>query len=161
MTSANQMTVAVALAAWMAALAPASPARADACDELATLLKTQIDGVTIGKTVANHIALSHPAVTQASLGCSSRNVTNEVFVATQSRKPSDEFYAFAARAGAVVFTIPQDDVRSGVRRCVRRIGLLRGSHITTRYRRLDIRCAGDKAGTTVTISRETDRRTAQ
>jgi hypothetical protein len=143
-----------ACAALIAALAAASPARADACDELAALLKSQIDGLAIGKPTANHIALAHPAVTRASLGCASRNVTNEVFVATLSRKPSDDFYAFAARAGAVVFTIPSDDIRRGVQRCVSRIGILRGHDIATRYRRLDIRCTGGKDGTTVTISRE-------
>jgi len=150
------MKITVACAVLIAAFVATSPARADACDELAALLKNQIDGLAIGKSAANHIELAHPAVTRASLGCASRNITNEVFAATQSRKPSDDFYDFAARAGAVVFTIPSDDIRRGVLRCVNRIGILRGHDIATRYRRLDIRCTGGKDGTTVTISRESD-----
>ncbi|MGO9359896.1 MAG: hypothetical protein ACLP1D_19900 [Xanthobacteraceae bacterium] len=148
--------IAVAFAALIAALATASAARADACEELATLLKSQIDGLSTGKPAANHIELAHPAVTRASLGCASRNVTNEVYVSTVSLKPSDDFYDFAARAAAVVFTIPSDDVRRGVQRCVNRIGILRGHDIATRYRRLDIRCSAGKDGTAVTISRESD-----
>jgi len=155
MTFARQITVALALAAFAAALSSA-PARADPCEELAGLLKSQIDGLAVGKPAANHIELAHPAVTRASLGCAARNVTNEVFVATDSRKPKDAFYDFAARAGAVVFTIPSDDIRRGVRRCVGRIGILRGNDIATRYRSLDIHCSGTKTGTTVTISRPKD-----
>jgi hypothetical protein len=154
MTSARQTTIALAIAA-LAALW-AAPARADSCEDIAGLLKSQIDGLAIGKPAANHIALAHPAVTRASLGCAARNVTNEVFLETDSRKPSQAFYDFAARAAAVVFTIPSDDIRRGVQRCVGRIGLLRGYDIATRYRRLDIRCSGSKTGTTVTISRSTD-----
>jgi len=153
MTFARRLTVALAFAALAAAL---SPARADPCEELAGLLSSQIDGLAVGKPAANHIALAHPAVTRASLGCAARNVTNEVFLATDSRKPKDAFYDFAARAAAVVFTIPSDDIRRGVQRCVGRIGFLRGYDIATRYRRLDIRCSGGKTGTTVTISRPND-----
>ncbi len=57
----------------------ASPARADRCDDLAKDLAGQIPGLKIGKTVAGVIYLEHPAVTQASLGCQSRNRSNEVF----------------------------------------------------------------------------------
>jgi hypothetical protein len=156
MTSAIKMTVAFTCAVFIAGLAAASPARADACDDAAALLKSQIDGLGIGKAESNHITLTHPAVTRAALGCSSRNVKNEIFMATDSRSPSNAFYDFAAQAGAVIFTIPRDDMRRGVQRCVGRIGFLRGHDISTRYRRLDIRCSGDKAGTTVTISRGTD-----
>lgn len=155
MTSARHLLVALGIALGCAVLA-ASPARADACDDLADHLREQIDGVSLGKPENNHIALTHAAVTRASLGCASRNVTNEVFLATDSRKPSQAFFDFAARAGAVVFTIPSDDIDRGVRRCVGRIGILRGYDITTRYRRLDIRCSGDKTGTSVTISRAKD-----
>ena len=156
MTSAIRMTVAFACAALVACLVNAAPARADACDEVAALLRNQIDGLAVGAAASNHIALKHPAVTRAALGCASRNVKNEIFMATDKRSPADAFYDFAAQAGAVIFTIPRDDVRRGVQRCVGRIGFLRGHDISTRYRRLDIHCTGDKAGTTVTISRETD-----
>ena len=155
MTLARTTTVALALAA-LAATLPAAPARADACEDLAALLKSQIDGLALGKPAANHIELAHAAVSRASLGCAARNVTNEVFLATDSRKPSDAFYDFAARAGAVVFTVPSDDIRRGVRRCVGRIGIFRGYDIATRYRSLDIHCSGAKTGTTVTISRQRD-----
>ncbi|MEW6640245.1 MAG: hypothetical protein AB1586_07045 [Pseudomonadota bacterium] len=134
----------------------ATAARADACDDLAKQLTGQIDGLVVGATSANAIALKHPAVSRASLGCRSRNVTNEVFAATASRKPSDAFYGFTAQAAALVFTIPRDDVRKGITRCVGRIGLLRGNTIATRYKRLDIRCTGGKTGTTVSVSRERD-----
>ncbi len=135
-------------------LLSATTARADACDDLARQLKGQIDGLSIGKTGANLITLQHPAVKRASLGCASRNVTNEVFAATESRKPSDAFYDFVARAAALVFTIPRSDALNGASRCIKRIGIFRGYTIATRYRRLDIRCTGGKTGTTVSISRE-------
>lgn len=155
MIPARRVAAALAFAALVAAL-PASLANADPCEELAGLLRNQIDGLAVGKASANHIDLAHPAVSRASLGCAARNVTNEVFLATDARKPSDAFYNFAARAGAVVFTIPSDDIRRGVQRCVGRIGILRGYDIATRYRRLDIRCSGAKTGTTVTISRSNE-----
>ena len=134
----------------------ASCARADACDELAKQLKGQIDGLTVGKTVANSIELQHPALKRASLGCSSRNVTNELFAATDARKPAPAFYDVVAGAAALVFTLPKGDLVSGTTRCVKRIGIFRGYNITTRYRGLDIRCTGAKTGTTVSISRQKD-----
>src|SRR5258705_18109 len=59
----------VALALTMLA---ASPARADRCDDLAGQLKSQIDGLAVGKTAANLIYLSHPLARQITLGCSGR-----------------------------------------------------------------------------------------
>jgi hypothetical protein len=41
-------------------------------------------------------------------------------------------------------------------RCASRNGFLRGKNIVTRYRKLDIRCAGSNEGTSVTVSRELD-----
>jgi hypothetical protein len=41
-----------------------SPARADRCDDLARQLKSQIDGLSVGRTAANVIYLSHPAAKQ-------------------------------------------------------------------------------------------------
>jgi len=148
--------VAAMLAAMLMMGLAGTAARADACDDLARQLTGQIDGLVVGATSANAIALKHPAVSRASLGCRSRNVTNEVFAATASRKPAEAFYGFTAQAAALVFTIPRDDVRKGITRCVGRIGLLRGDTIATRYRRLDIRCTGGKTGTTVSVSRELD-----
>lgn len=137
-------------------LAATSPARADRCDELAQQLKAQIDGLTIGKEAVNQIELKHPAVTRAALGCTSRNITNEVFAVTDVRKPAPAFYDFVGRAAAQVFTIPLDDARNGAARCIKRIGLIRGYSVATRYRRLDIRCSWTKGETMVSISRERD-----
>jgi hypothetical protein len=152
--SVGPLAAGLAIAGTLTLSAPA--ARADACDDLAAQLKGQIDGLTVGKPGVNLIELKHPAVTRASLGCSSRNVTNEIFAATDSRKPSEAFYDVMARAAAIVFTIPKTDAMNGTRRCIRRIGIFRGYSIATRYRRLDIRCTGGKTGTTVSISREKD-----
>ena len=144
----------IAVAAIMS-LTP-SPARADRCDDLAAQLARNIAGLKVGKTAANAIALSHPATTSMRLGCSSRNVTNEIFASTNGKKPSTAFYDVVAGAAALVFTIPKKDTLNGVTRCVKRIGLLRGYDIKTRYRRLDIHCTRTKTATTVAVSRERD-----
>jgi hypothetical protein len=133
-----------------------SPAHADRCDDLAKQLARQIDGVKIGKTSAGIIYLSHPAVKQASLGCSARNKSNEIFASSASRKPPKEFFDFVASAVAMVFTIPKSDALRGATRCANRIGFLRGKNIVTRYRKLDIRCTGTRDATTIAISRELD-----
>jgi hypothetical protein len=65
--------------------AGASPARADACDDLAAELKSQIDGLAVGRTAANLIYLSHPQATELSLGCASRNLTNQLYA--RKRQP--------------------------------------------------------------------------
>jgi hypothetical protein len=143
----------------VATLAVAHPARsADRCDDLASQLAKQIDGVKVGKTVAGIVYLTHPAVKQASLGCSARNKQNEIFALSPARKPSKEFFDFIASATALVFTIPKDDALRGARRCANRIGFLRGKNIVTRYRKLDIRCTGSPEGTSVTVSRELDKK---
>jgi hypothetical protein len=137
-------------------LAATHPARADRCDDLAAQLAKQIDGTKIGKTVAGIVYLSHPAVKQASLGCSARNKQNEIFAVSASRKPPKEFFEFLASATALVFTIPKPDALRGTQRCANRIGFLRGKNIVTRYRKLDIRCTGSAEGTSVTVSREVE-----
>lgn len=148
---------------WVAAMAllsiaalNTSAARADRCDDLAATLKSQIDGVTIGKTAANVIYLSHPAATQIRLGCSSRSVSNELYAASGDRKPKPAFLALVASAAAIVFTIPKQDTLKGAARCIGRMGLLRGDNITTRFRRLDIRCNRSKTDSTIAISRSKD-----
>lgn len=137
-----------------------SPAHADRCDQLAKQLTEQIDGLKLGKTVAGVIYLQHPAVKQASLGCASRNASNQVFAATDDRKPKPEFFDFVATLAAQVFTITKQDTLRGVKRCYGRIGFVRGTNIVTRYRRLDISCTGarlgQKGGTTMTVSRDKD-----
>lgn len=145
--------LAAALVLVMAALG-VSPARADRCDDLAKDLAAQIPNLKIGKTVAGVIYLEHPAVTQASLGCQSRNRTNDVFASTDKKKPTPEFYDFLATAAALVFTIPKGDTLKGTQRCVSRTNIIRGYNLDSRYRRLDIHCTVAKTGVRITVSRE-------
>lgn len=135
-------------------LLAASPARADRCDDLAQQLKSQIDGLGIGKTVANVIYLSHPAAKSLRLGCPSRTVKNEVFGIASTRKPSAEFQDLIASASAIVFTIPKADTLRGVKRCFGRVGLLRGNDVKSRYRRLDMRCIRGKTESSIAVSRD-------
>ena len=123
MTSLRRCLISLYLAA-ATMLAPL-PALADRCDDLAGQLKSQIDGLHVGKTAANAIFLSHSATTQLILGCSNRKFTNELIAGTDSRKPKPEFYDLVARASAIVFTIPIADTLKGVTRCMKRMGLLR------------------------------------
>ena len=133
-----------------------SPARADRCDDLAAQLKNQIDGLAVGKTAANLIYLSHPLATQLTLGCASRNVTNELFARTDSRKPKAAFIDLVASAAAIIFTLPREDMLRGATRCIQRMGILHGDDVATRYRRLDMRCSRTKTEASITISRSTD-----
>jgi hypothetical protein len=142
-------------AAALLALA-ASPARADRCDDLAAQLKSEIDGLTIGKTAANVIYLGHPAAKQVRLGCSSRNITNELYAAAGSRKPSPAFLNFVASASAVIFTVPKSDTLAGATRCIQRMGFLHGDDVKTRYRRLDMQCTRSKTSSAIAISRGKD-----
>ena len=64
--AASSIALALLAAAFLA-LSGASPARADRCDDLAAQLKNQIDGLTVGKTAANVIYLSHPQAKELSL----------------------------------------------------------------------------------------------
>jgi hypothetical protein len=135
----------------------ASPARADRCDDLAGQLKSQIDGVGVGRTAANLIYLSHPKAREITLGCASRNLTNQLFARSENRKPTPAFVELVASAAAIVFTLPKDDMRKGATRCLNRMGIIRGDDVSTRYRRLDMRCARTKTDASITISRGTDR----
>ena len=151
-----QTTAAAALmAATLLAIAP-SPARADHCDDLAAQLKSQIDGLTVGKTEANTIYLGHPAAKQIRLGCLSRNRTNELYAASDSRKPPPAFLNLVATASAIVFTIPKSDTLAGATRCIKRMGFLHGDDVKIRYRRLDMQCTRNKTGSNITISRVKD-----
>ncbi|CAN5354140.1 hypothetical protein BH11PSE4_BH11PSE4_21310 [soil metagenome] len=148
-TSSALLPVALlAVAVW-----GASPARADRCDDLARQLKNQIDGLGIGRTAANVIFLTHPAAKQLRLGCPSRSVANDIYAASGSRKPTPAFYDLVANAAAIVFTIPKPDTLKGAKRCIGRMGLLRGDDVVTRYRRLDMHCTRSKTAATITIAR--------
>jgi hypothetical protein len=148
------------LAAVLATLAltmlAASPARADRCDDLAGQLKSQIDGLAVGKTAANLIYLSHPQARQITLGCSGRNYSNQLYAKSGSRKPKPAFVDLAASAAAIIFTMPKDDMLRGATRCVRRMGLLHGDDVKMRYRRLEMRCSRTKTDASIAISRGRD-----
>ncbi len=156
-SGSTALAAALALLAAMAlTVSGASPARADRCDDLAAQLKSQIDGLGVGRTAANLIYLSHPQAREITLGCASRNVTNQLFAKADSRKPQPAFLELVASAAAIIFTLPKDDMRSGATRCIKRMGLFRGDDVSTRYRRLDMRCARTKTEASITISRATD-----
>jgi len=156
MKSTPKLRPAIWAVAVVGMLALASPALADACDDLAAQLKGQIDGLSIGKTAANVIYLSHPAAKDLRLGCASRRVSNELLATSDARKPKPEFLALVAKASAVIFTVPLDDMLKGTSRCISRMGLLRGDDIRMRFRRLDLHCTRTKASATITISRAKD-----
>ena len=134
----------------------ASPARADRCDDLAAQLKGQIDGLTVGKTAANLIYLSHPQAKEITLGCASRNVSNQWFAKSASRKPTPAFLNLVASGAAIIFTLPKDDMLKGATRCIQRMGLFHGYDVSTRYRRLDMRCVRTKTEASISISRNAD-----
>jgi hypothetical protein len=150
---ATRLAVLTAMA--LAALG-ASPARADRCDDLAGQLKSQIDGLAVGKTAANLIYLSHPQARQITLGCAGRNYSNQLYAKSDSRRPKPAFVDLVASAAAIIFTLPKDDMRNGATRCIKRMGLFRGDDVKTRYRRLDMRCSRTKTDASITISRGTD-----
>jgi hypothetical protein len=133
-----------------------SPARADRCDDLAAQLKSQIEGLVVGKTAANLIYLSHPQAKAITLGCAGRNITNQLYAQADSRKPKPAFFDLVASAAAIIFTLPKDEMRTGAARCINRMGLLHGNDVSIRYRRLDMRCARTKTEASITISRSTD-----
>jgi hypothetical protein len=145
------------LAAALVALAAlaASPARADRCDDLASQLKNQIDGLRVGQTAAGVIYLAHPNAREITLGCASRTYSNQIF-AKADRKPSPAFIDLIASASAIIFTLPKDDMVKGATRCVKRTGIFRGDDVSIRYRRLDMRCMRTKTESSITISRGTD-----
>jgi hypothetical protein len=138
------------------ALSATSPARADRCDDLAAQLKGQIDGLAVGKTAANLIYLSHPQAKEITLGCASRNISNQWYAKSGSRKPTPAFLDLVASGAAIIFTLPKDDMLRGTSRCMGRMGIFRGNDVTTRYRRLDMHCFRTKTEASITISRNAD-----
>jgi hypothetical protein len=149
-------SIAFVLLAISLLISAASPARADRCDDLAGQLKNQIDGLSVGRTKANVIYLSHPAAKELSLGCAGRSFSNQLFARSGARKPPPAFLELAASGAAIIFTLPKDDMLAGVTRCIRRMGLLHGDDVATRYRRLDMHCVRTKTEASIAISRSTD-----
>jgi hypothetical protein len=144
------------LAAMALSLSSATPARADRCDDIAGQLKNQIDGLKVGITAANVIYLSHPKARELSLGCASRNFSNELYAKADSRKAKPEFIDLVASAAAIIFTLPKDEMQKGVARCLSQMGIFRGDDVKTRYRRLDMNCSRTKTEAAIAISRGRD-----
>jgi hypothetical protein len=147
-------TIAAAIA--LLAAASATPARADRCDDIAAQLKNQIDGLKVGITAANVIYLSHPQAKELSLGCASRNFSNELYAKADSRKPKPEFVNLVAGAAAIIFTLPKGDMQKGVAACLSQMGIFRGDDVKSRYRRLDMNCSRTKTDASIAISRGRD-----
>src|ERR1700743_579497 len=137
-------------------VAAASPARADRCDDLAAQLKNQIDGLAVGKTAANVIYLSPAQAKEPSLRCSGRSYSSHRLAKPSVRKPPPAFLDLAASGAAIIFTLPKDDMLRGVTRCIKRMGLIHGDDVSTRYRRLDMRCVRTKTEASIAISRNTN-----
>ena len=123
---------------------------------IAAALATRSRKIGVGKTAANVIYLSHPKAKQITLGCASRNLSNQLFAKADGRKPTTAFLDLVASAAAIIFTLPKDDMRRGATRCIKRMGIIYGSDVSTRYRRLDMRCARTKTEASITISRGRD-----
>jgi hypothetical protein len=152
----NQSIHAISAALAVLVVSATTPARADRCDDLASQLKNQIDGLGVGKTAANLIYLSHPKARQITLGCAGRTYANQLYAKADSRKPQPAFLDLVASAAAIIFTLPKDEMLKGATRCIRRMGLFHGDDVATRYRRLDMRCVRTKTDAAITISRGTD-----
>jgi hypothetical protein len=148
-------TIALLTAVALIALG-ASPARAERCDDIATQLKNQIDGLKVGITAAKTIYLSHPQARELSLGCSGRNFKNELYAKADGRKPKPAFLDLVGSAAAIIFSLPKDTTLTGATRCIKRMGLLRGNTIKMRYRRLDFECTRTKTEASIAIVRGTD-----
>jgi hypothetical protein len=149
------LTAATLLAVFALSVSAASPARADRCDDIAAQLAGAIDGLKVGITAANIIYLTHPQAKELSLGCSGRAYKNELYAKQDGRKPKPAFLDFVGSAAAIIFTVPKDDTLTGVTRCMKRMGLLRGDTIKMRYRRLDFECNRTKTEASIAISRGT------
>jgi hypothetical protein len=143
------------LVAVFSSFADATPARADNCEDIANLLKDQIEGLKIQFPAANMIYLSHPAAKELSLGCPNRKYANELY-AKSDRKPKPEFFQLVGSAAAIVFTLPKEDVMTGTTRCLNRMGLLRGDKINMRFKRLDMECTRTKTEASIAIQRGKD-----
>src|SRR5450755_3974962 len=154
--SATLAAVLALLSAFSLTALGTSPARADRCDDIATQLKNQIDGLKVGITAANTIYLSHPQASELSLGCSGRNFKNELYAKADGRKPKPAFFDLVSGAAAIIFSVTKDEILTGATRCINRMGLLRGDTVKMRYRRLDFECTRTKADASIAISRGTD-----
>jgi hypothetical protein len=134
----------------------ASPARADRCDDIANQLKSNIDGLKVNFTAAGIVYLTHPQAKELTLGCRGADYSNELYAKADSRKPKPAFYDLVGSAAAIVFTVPKDDTMTGVTRCIKRMGLLRGDDVKMRYRRLNMNCTRSKTEAAIAVTRSKD-----
>jgi hypothetical protein len=139
----------------LVAMAGASPARADRCEDIAKELKGQIDGVKISINTGRMIYLSHPAAKELSIGCRGSSYSIELY-AKADRKPKPDFFELVASASAIIFTIPKSDALTGTSRCIKRMGLLRGDKVSMRFRRLNMECTRNKKEASIVVTRGKD-----
>ena len=132
-----------------------SPARADRCEESANQLKSEIDGLTVDKTAAGVIYLSHPQAKQLTLGCASKNLTGQLYARSDGRKPKPAFLDLVAGAAAIVFTLPKDEMQKAASRCMRALGLFRND-VSIHFHQLEMRCIRSKTDASIAISRRVD-----
>jgi hypothetical protein len=163
MTMRRQFTGSPTLTATLALMAAVSltllttfPARADRCEDIANQLKTNIEGLKINFPAAGIVYLTHPAARELTLGCKGADYSNELYAKADSRKPKPAFYDLVGSAAAIVFTVPKDDTMTGVTRCIKRMGLLRGDNVTMRFRRLNMNCTRTKTEAAIAITRGKD-----
>ena len=145
-------TIVLAATLALIAFSFAGPARADYCDDIAKQLADSIDGLKVNFKAANSIYLTHPAAIELSLGCRGKEYANELY-AKGDRKLKPEFLNLVGSATAVIFTLPKDDTMTGTSRCLKRMGILRGSKITMRYKRLDMECTRTKTDAAIVVRR--------
>lgn len=150
------MAAAAVLAALALTVSGPAPARADRCEDIANQLKSNIDGLKVGFTAAGIVYLSHPQAKELTLGCRGADYSNELYAKADSRKPKPEFFNLVGSAAAIVFTVPKDDTLTGVTRCIKRMGLLRGDTVRMRYRRLNMECTRTKTEAAIAITRGKD-----
>jgi hypothetical protein len=133
----------------------ASPARADRCDDSAKELAGQIDKLKVNFKAANVVYMTSPLVKELSLACRGDNYSIELY-AKGDRKPKPEFMTLVGAMAAMVFSVTRDDTTTGVSRCLKRMGLLRGDKVSMRYRRLNLECQRNKTEAWIAITRGKD-----
>ena len=133
----------------------ASPARADRCDDSAKELANNIDKMKVNFKAANTVYLTHPLARELSVACRGDNYSIELY-AKGDRKPKPEFIALVGAMAAIVFTVTKDDTTTGVTRCLKRMGLLRGDKVVMRFRRLNLECQRSKTEAWIAITRGKD-----
>src|SRR6201989_2694341 len=139
MTSRRPFRRSIFIAAALSLMAAftASPARADRCDDSAKELANNIDKMKVNFKAANTVYLTHPLARELSVACRGDSYSIEIY-AKRDCKPKPEFISLVGAMAAIVFTVTKDDTTTGVTRCLKRMGLLRGDKVAMRFRRLSL-----------------------